>query len=519
MLKLKLTPLCIAICLTTTLTSNAFADDAAAEKLIQKINERTMALEAEIKSLKAELAKVKKEQKVKTKVIYKSEPAPKPVLVSKTVEVVSPVPYPIIKEKMDVSTDILFKLGAMPVVTAPYIGTSGLQPGESGHIVSYAGYNQDYHLLRQEQRLDQAFNRAGLPGLTDPILSLSGKIVGEIAGARQTGKGSSSDINVDTAELDVATRAGDWATGFMALKFDNSFSGPTRTSNSRLFVEKAFVTIGNLEKTPFYLTIGQKFVPFGQYNNFMVTGPMNRRLGRVLARQISVSYASPITESGLYATLFAFRGDIQTSHINNGGGTVGYIFRGDKFRFDMGVDYISNIADSQGMQDNGVPFNGNFRGFGATPSAPGFNPEALAKRVPGIDVHADLTLGDYRFIAEYTGATTSFSPLNMTFNGVGARPQAVNLLFAYNFKSWCKDSNIALNYGQTSQALALNLPQRRWAIAYNISPWRNTLLSLELRRDQLYPSTNIATGQGLLFPVAFSGGYVNALTAQFGMYF
>ncbi|MEO8964301.1 MAG: hypothetical protein ABI370_06490, partial [Gammaproteobacteria bacterium] len=70
----------------------------------------------------------------------------------------------------------------------------------------------------------------------------------------------------------------------------------------------------------------------------------------------------------------------------------------------------------------------------------------------------------------------------------------------------------------TKDALALELPYKRYSLVFNTSVWRDTLQSLEFRRDYNYGASNVATGSGISAPTA-SGKQDSAVTFQFDVYF
>jgi hypothetical protein len=498
MLKLKLTPLCIALCLTGGLTggvvSSAFAesDSSKVDNLIRKVNARTSELEREIKALRSQVAELKKEKVTQDKKIERVAE-----------QKVGPRHF---------GPDIL-QMGVMPVITGPFVADigQGLSLAPDGLVITLFGYNQDLGLLKQQQNMDKIFTaRTGNPRPLHPLLQLSGRVETQLSGTRNANGSSSSDIDLTSAELDLTSRAGNWVTAFIAMAYDGSptANGAGRVTNSRLFVDKAFLTIGNLNESPFYGTIGQRHVQFGQYVNPFITAPFTRGLGRTKARQISVSYQHP-GDSGFYATAFTFRGDSRANqNLNQLGGSVGYEIKQDKWKANIGVDYISHIGDSDNIQRA-------FNNGAVNPTGS----QQLVNRVPGIAVQAKVDVGPVAFVAEYIGATTSFNPANVSINGSGAKPQALHLAGIYSYTGlWNKSSELAIGYNQARDTQAFGIPQSRWSIVHNMVILKNTIFSLEYRRDKNY-GLDVTRLQGnILNNVANAnlplGGYTQALTAQ-----
>ena len=140
--------------------------------------------------------------------------------------------------------------------------------------------------------------------------------------------------------------------------------------------------------------------------------------------------------------------------------------------------------------------------------APGYNLRGM------IDIlqHVDL-------IAEFVGATTSFNPNDMSFNHHGAKPWAFNIEGNVSFNLWDRPNSIGIGYQKSDQALSLGIPLTRYAIVFNTSVWRNTLQSLELRRDREYAASDVATGAGNIPAKSETGKGDNSVIAQFDYYF
>src|SRR3990170_2352658 len=93
---------------------------------------------------------------------------------------------------------------------------------------------------------------------------------------------SQVDVDLSNAELDIIGETGPWVTSAIIATYDNerlTGSTNTRVSNSRLRIDRGFITIGQLNKCPLYLTIGQIFAPFGRYSSNMITTTPTRSLG------------------------------------------------------------------------------------------------------------------------------------------------------------------------------------------------------------------------------------------------
>lgn len=377
---------------------------------------------------------------------------------------------------------------------APYSAQEnddGIELTPSGLIVAIPHYNQDLQLLQYRQRLNKAMKKN--------MIEFSGKFEVQANTSRDADGSTDGGIEFSEIELDAIGYITPWVTGFLSLGYDNDFS--TRSLPRGGSLDKAFITLGNLNQSPFYATAGQRYLPFGQYDNYMVTPPVTRFLGRTKVPQLSIGYQHT-GNYGLYATIFTYRGQsqLESSSMKRVGGTLGYQYEKDQLKTDVGIDYISNIADSQGMQKE--IFNEN---------------NILMKRVPAMAAHGKISISDYSLVAEYLTTTTSFDPANLTFNDVAAKPTALSLTAVYAFKSWGKPSEVAVYYGKTKDALALNLPQSRASIAYNLVLSKNFVFSVEYRRDKEYAATTVSQAQGNV--LTGEGSYSQAVTGQLTYFF
>ncbi|WED43025.1 FlxA-like family protein [Legionella cardiaca] len=409
-------------------------------------------------------------------------------------------------------------IAGTPVVTSPYTGDRPAFDG-SDYIVNISSINRDIRLMEQRRRVYGVYESMGYPVPTMPIIALSGKIepVGDVT--RPFNGDTTGDINLSSSELDVTALINDKVEGFMSIAFDDAppvLGGP-RVENSTFYLNQGFVNIGNLDITPYYFTGGQLYVPFGRYSSAMVSSPLTLRLARTKSRPFILGYKSQ-TDSGPFAAVYGFKSDTTDGHSGVGGLNVGYTIKTEKTRGEIGASYLSNIADSAGMQNTGSAPGTTFGGFGSTT-----NGSEHIHKVSGIGAHGTLSIDRYNFTAEWVSAAATFNPLDLSFNGQGARPQAGQLEAGVTFMAFSKPASLAVGYQWTRQALALNLPERRVAGVFNISIWKDTVESLEYRHDIDYKADQFANG-------AAPAGVVNqntvgtnktsdAVVAQIGVYF
>jgi hypothetical protein len=419
---------------------------------------------------------------------------------------------------------LLAALGST-VTTSPFLGLRSAFDA-SDLIVNLPTMNEDLRFLKEEVLIEKKLKDYCIELPDRPIIELGGKIEGIFFAQDDWKFGPTvTDIDIGSARLDVLVRVCKFVHAFMAFSMDPSTfnllnnanldiqltGSGSRIFNSRVFISRSFVTVGNLDCSPLYLTVGQMFVPFGRYASNMVTSVLTLQLARINERALLLGYY----KNGFYASVYGFKGPSTVSGpgVNAGGVNIGYEKKWAKNSLNIGAGYVGNIADATGFQ-----VTGNSVGF------PGFalhkGNEFLERRVPAADVHAEISVGKFTVFAEYVAALSRFDILDLRFNCLGAKPTASNFELAYNFKMATCPASLAVGYGETTEALALGLARSSFITTFNISIWKNTIESLEYRHDTNYNSHDFCGGASCHPDCLPSvGGSRNTYTAQLGVYF
>lgn len=515
-MQLKLTPVITALCLLGLASMPAFAADnsdaTSEQQLIEKLSKQTAALQKEVASLQAQVKTLKSEHTHIVKHAKRSEAAQ-----AQPAAAVAPQGH--VKQVVPVQAlgDEPVYLGGTPIVIGPFLGEHAAFDASDLIIYSSTSVGLDLRLLQQRNKIYNFYKQYGLPAPSSPSVDVSGGIEAQYINSRPYTGSKTSNVDLTRGELDLLANVNNWTSGFMAFAYDNAPPATGRVaSNSRVFLDRGFINIGNLSQTPFYGTIGQFYVPFGRYSDYMISDPVTKTLARTKARAALLGYDQTWGASELNLSTYTFKGDSTTSSTNNKLNQLGfdanYTITQPKWNGSLGSGIISNIADSIGIQNNGG--STGFTGFGGS----GFS-ETLSRRVPAYDVHGSLGVGPYSLVAEYLSAIHEFSPDNMTYNNHGAEPSALNLEAAYSFPIFDKPSALAVGYGMTRDALALLLPEQRYIATLTTSIWKDTIEQLEFRHDINYPGSATATGQGVSISNNGQGHTSDTVTFQVGVYF
>lgn len=414
------------------------------------------------------------------------------------------------------------------VTTAPYLSRHSSYNG-SDLLYNMSSINEDLILLKQKQKFMTLMNDAGHP-LNEPMLQFSGSLAGQFysSGAftpASAGNNVTSGVTLSTAEIDMNAMASRWATGFMALTFSGSpISAGNRNPNAQIFLQRGFVTIGDLNTFPMYLTVGEMYSPFGVYTSSMVSTPMTQSMMEIRTPTAIVGY----THNDFFASIFTYSGSQQSGGdviFKQWGVDTGYryLFNGNaENKLSVGAGWVSNVTDSQGMQGTGYSTSaGQFAGFGVTPAA-----NNLVHPVRGVDVNAAFKWNRFTLLSEYMIATQRFAAADLSFNNVGAplspaEPAALHAEVNYKLPFVPKKYNteLGVSFDRTWQSLALNLEQNKYAMFLNTNLFRETVESIEYNYQTDYSSNITASGEGATAPIVGTGRGVNTVILQVGMYF
>lgn len=391
----------------------------------------------------------------------------------------------------------------------PYLNQDQLYDG-SELVINMATVREQARLLLAQQRLSEELAELGIPQPLYPRLQFSGKLEGLLTYNNPYIGNGNTNVNFSGAELDTLVQASSFVSGYMALDYD-----PGQANNgSRVFMNRAFVTIGNLAKLPLYGTIGQLYTSFGRYSSGMVTSPTTLVLGRTRARTLELGFQQT-GKNAFHAALYTYQGltsAVGSTNTNNQwGADAGYAYSLGKVTGEIGASYISNLGDSQGLQ--GAVFTNSVI-FPTIPTTQVHNVQAA-------DAYASLSFGPVVFIGEYVAALQSFNYLNVPFANGGAQPTALHVEGNYTFKTGTKPSSLGVGFDQTEQALAIGLPQESYEVFYNVNIFKDTNLGLEYRHDVNYSANAASTGSNATPAniVPTLGRTDNVFSACFDLYF
>lgn len=406
--------------------------------------------------------------------------------------------------------DLLMDAHGPAVFSSPAFGVRRSAEDANDLMVNLSSINEDLLLLKLRQKMENYATEKGIKIPERPIIALSGSVEGQVDYKRNHKYQNTerTNINLSRAELDVISEAGPWATAAMIISYDDLRpDNIPRSSYARFRLDRGFLTIGQLNKFPLYLTIGQVYAPFGSFSSYMITTSSPKKLGRMKDRMIILGGQY----NGISAQIYGFPGETNKGNTTNSvlarsGANLGYEYEADNFRMKLGGSIMGSLADSDGMQYEIFRHNEN-----------------VSSHVPAVDGRVKISYNAFNFLAEYVSAVKPFNINDLSFKGKGAKPQALNVEAAVEFRIKDKPNNFAVGYGQTWQALALELPRHTFFAMYDIAIVKNTIFGIEYRHDINYGNDDYAAGgngkKSVTVKTLPGSRHSNIVTAKLAVYF
>jgi len=212
----------------------------------------------------------------------------------------------------------------------------------------------------------------------------------------------------------------------------------------------------------FSLALGQEYVPFGAYSTALVNDPLTEGIGEAREAAFIANY-----ENGYFVGAFyVFNGDQDEDgrdQLNNFGARITFV--GDNVT--LGADYISNLADSDGLQEKNYGFS------------------AGEDIVAGASIYSELTFGPAQVFVEHLSALDE-----LAVDGGNSEPSATQ--FEVSFKAG--NFTYSASYQETDEAQFLDLSEARVSVGLNTEILGGLGLGIELAKDEDYAG-NGGTGE------------------------
>ncbi|MDO9262693.1 MAG: LbtU family siderophore porin [Desulfosalsimonadaceae bacterium] len=339
-------------------------------------------------------------------------------------------------------------------------------------------------LLKRIQKLEES--RQVLPDGWMKRVSISGALEAE-AGFTSTDFADpalkdtdESDAALSTMALDMDAEINNHVSGHILFLWEEDGTGPVD-------LDEGVITVHGGDASPFYLSAGKMYVPFGHFESHMISDPLTHELAETRESAIQAG----VDSEGVYGSVYAFNGDMdedgKDNNIDNFGGNAGVIMEKDDFCLDIGCCWINNILDSDGGFDI-------FAQKAETAEALGVS-SALRGYVPGAGAHAVVSCGPVSLIGEYIAALEkpewnitdavpgSMAALNLDAVEKGGKYAAYHLELGCT-RSICGRTTTFAVGAQGTGDMENFLPERRFLGSVGVCIFRQTTLALEYCHDK-----------------------------------
>jgi len=298
-------------------------------------------------------------------------------------------------------------------------------------------------------------------------VTISGGVQVEAQHKQDYDETKTSDFVVDEFSLGLDAQVHKLAKAHVVFLYEEG--------STPLEIDEAILTLGNEEASPIYLNVGQMYVPFGNFESQMVSDPLTLGLAETREKAAQLGFKAGV----FYSSVYAFNGDTQDdgeNKIDHYGGNLGFAQETESISYDLGVGYINDIGDTDGLSETleGV---------------------SDYDYVDGLSAHLVLNMGPVSLMGEYITALDEFQANHLAFKGQAAQPKAWNAEAGFTFNIAGIETTLAVGYQATEEALALELPESRILGVVSAGIYDNTTVSLEYAVDSDYDENDGGTGK------------------------
>ncbi|MGB2929022.1 MAG: LbtU family siderophore porin [Desulfobacterales bacterium] len=332
------------------------------------------------------------------------------------------------------------------------------EPAQEGDKF-HGGAEGKLELPERIRRIEKQMEQKGVLGKWADKITLSGLIEAEAYyedydyDNPATDDEDSSDITLATVELGVDVDIIKHVKGHVLFLWEEDDTEPVD-------VDEGFITLDGEDVVPLYLNVGKLYVPFGNFESHFISDPLTLELGETRESALTVGCVNEWMD----VSVSAFNGDIdetgEDNHIESYVASASFSVPEElisNFGIRAGVSYISNIADSDGLE--------------------GETPGQIQDYVDGFNAFLSISFMDKFFLEfEYLGALDEFEAGELSFDGGKEfQPETWNFELAYAATDRLE---VAVKY-EGGDDLGDFLPEDQYGAALTYGLFENTSLSLE----------------------------------------
>jgi hypothetical protein len=324
----------------------------------------------------------------------------------------------------------------------------------------------------------------GPPRAVRERIQLGGALEVEAGVRKEFNRVRSSDLALTTAEFDFEADVVDWAKAELSLQWDSGAD--------KITLNEGLITFAKPTLLPVYLKTGRGIVPFGTSTGTTVAARLEESLTLTGPLTIEAFEAKEdyvllgARKWGFQAGAYVFNGATDNrkrgKHLEHYGATLGYEQKTDLLSFDVGVDWIDSVFDTDGL----------------TSAFPELQARPKRAYTPGVSLHGRLGMFGFSLIAEYVGATRRVHFARLTADDepldVKTMPEAWQVELGYMTKLFGIRPFVAFNYSRTTDMLGA-FPERRVLATVGSFITDNIRLALEYSHEDDYPIQQGGTGR------------------------
>jgi hypothetical protein len=217
--------------------------------------------------------------------------------------------------------------------------TSGGKEGGPVHVGPVGGgmiagqssrFGRDLQMLKLLQKAGKDAPRLTIGGNMELDATYTRDSGGPYNTSGYTKDKNSSSIYVDTARLDFLAKLNDWA--LVDIQYDIA---------SKL--RSGYLTIGNLDKSPIYFSIGQYFPYFGDFGGHTYNNPLTTDYFRISSA--TGAAALGFSQGGLNISAALFKSKrSNVTHVNDWTLQANYSFKAGPVKAKVGAGYVADIT-------------------------------------------------------------------------------------------------------------------------------------------------------------------------------
>jgi hypothetical protein len=178
--------------------------------------------------------------------------------------------------------------------------------------------------LKEEKTLGEWTKRINLSGLIEVEASYDKTDSAESG----VGDEDTSDLVPATIELGIDVDVVENVSGHILLLYEDG---------EDFSVDEGFIRLDGGDGLPIYFQAGEMYIPFGNFQTYMVSDPLTLELGETQEAAAQIGF----DVNGFYGSVYAFNGDVDEddseSHMDNYGANLGYAMEKETFSIDLGV--------------------------------------------------------------------------------------------------------------------------------------------------------------------------------------